>query len=215
MARTVARTFRPGSVPMRARRGSGARRSRTTGGARWVERLLTQHLPPSYPPATMSRPEPGLRFAYERAGHKASSRVTAPVSRAGTPATDPSSASWFDRRALLLLILVVAVAWLVFVFGRAVADSKAATDRADRARAENAAMERRLDARQVELITVQSPAFVTLQARTFGIGSSREQVFGLEPGAPPPPPVPMLGEEPAAAGPSSPLDDWLDLLFGP
>jgi hypothetical protein len=163
----------------------------------------------------MSRPEPGLRFAYERAGHEASSRVTAPVSRSGTPATDPSSTSWFDRRALLLLILVVVVAWLVFVFGRAVADSKAATERADRARVENAAMERRVDSRKGELTTIQSSAFVALQARTFGIGSSREQVFGLEPGAPPPASIPILGEEPAAAGPSSPLDDWLDLLFGP
>ena len=194
---------------------TAVRWTRTTGRAPSVGRLLIWQLPPSYPRATMSRPEPGLRFAYERAGQEPSSRVTAPVSRAGTPATDPSSTPWFDRRALLLLILVVAVAWLVFVFGRAVADSKAATERADRARAENVAMERRLDSQKVELITVQSPAFVTLQARTFGIGSSREQVFGLEPGAPPPLAVPMLGEEPAAAGLSSPLDDWLDLLFGP
>ena len=215
MARPFLWTGRPDSVRRRERRASAARWTGTTGRARWVGRLLTRQLPPSYPPATMSRPEPGLRFAYERAGHEASSRVTAPVSRSGTPATDPSSSPWFDRRALLLLILVVAVAWLVFVFGRAVADSKAATERADRARAENAALERRLDSRQVELATVQSPAFVTLQARTFGIGSSREQVFGLEPGAPPPPSIPMLGEEPAAAGQSSPLDDWLDLLFGP
>jgi hypothetical protein len=76
-------------------------------------------------------------------------------------------------------------------------------------------MERRLESRQVELTTIQSPAFVALQARTFGIGSAREQVFGLEPGAPPPPSIPMLGEEPATADQSSPLDDWLDLLFGP
>jgi cell division protein FtsB len=163
----------------------------------------------------MSRPEPGLRFAYERAGHDPRSHPSAPVSRSGTPSTDPSSASRFDRRALALVALVVLVAWLVFVFGRAVADSKAATERAERARAENAAIELRLEARQAELETIQSPAFIALQARTYGMGTAREQVFGLEAGAPAPPAVPLLGEQPAAAAPPSSLDDWLDLLFGP
>jgi cell division protein FtsB len=169
----------------------------------------------SYSPGTMSRPELGLRLAYERAGSHTRQRVSAPVIRNGLPSSDPSSAPWLDRRLLVLIGLGVVLVWLVVVFGRAVADSKAATERVEQARAENAVIERRLEARQAELKTIQSPAFVALQARTYGLGSPREQPFGLEAGAPPPPDVPLVGEEPAAAAPSSPLDDWLELLFGP
>jgi len=119
-----------------------------------------------------------------------------------------------DRRSVVLLTACLIVAWLVFVFSRAVADSATATQRVAELRAGNATIEQRLEARQTELAIVQSPAFVALQARAYGLGSPKEQVFSLNPGAPPPPSITPLGEEARSARGPSPLDAWLDLLFG-
>ncbi len=119
-----------------------------------------------------------------------------------------------DRRSLVLLTACLIVAWLVFVFSRAVADSTTATQRVAELRAGNATIEQRLEARQAELSIVQSPAFVALQARAYGLGTAREQVFSLNPGAPPPPSITPLGDEARSAPAKSPLEEWLDLLFG-
>ena len=81
-------------------------------------------------------------------------------------------------------------------------------------RAENEQLERRLEAARRELALVQSEPYVKLEARAYGIGGKGERAFTLEPGAPPPRPIRLLGADPQEGVPRSPLEDWLELLFG-
>jgi len=119
-----------------------------------------------------------------------------------------------DRRTLAIVVAALIVVWLVFIFGRAITDSAAASDQADSLRAQNAVLAAQLQARQDELAIVRSPAFIALEARAYGLGQPHEQVFSLRPGAPTPGPVVALGEDPAAKAPRSPLDAWMLLLIG-
>jgi hypothetical protein len=160
-----------------------------------------------------------LRLAFEPVDARAeeSRRDSDPVGPAPSrvPSPERLSVLGLDRRTLTLVGLVIAVGWLVFVFGRAVADSEAVSQREAGLRAGNAVVERQLQARTSELAVVQSDAFVTLQARAFGVGTPQEQVFALRPGLSPAPQLPVLGEAPAPASATGPLDAWLNLLFGP
>jgi hypothetical protein len=160
-----------------------------------------------------------LRLAFDPAGPPAggSGREPDPVEPAPNRLPEPERLAvlGLDRRTLKLVGLVVAMGWLVFVFGRAVADSEAVSQRVAGLRAGNAVVERQLQARDSELAVVQSDAFVALQARAFGVGTPQEQVFTLRPGSSSAPQLPVLGEAPTSAGSTGPLDAWLNLLFGP
>lgn len=118
------------------------------------------------------------------------------------------------RGHLAVLGIVVVAVWLVFVFGRALGDLDRAGARHDQVRDEAAALEQRLAADRREFELVQTDGFQALQARSFGMGAPGEQIFSLEAGAPRPEPVVPLGGAPLAAGPTTPLDAWLELLFG-
>lgn len=120
-----------------------------------------------------------------------------------------------SRRSLAGLVGALVILWIVIVFARAVADSASATGRAEQLREATAAAATKLEAERRELELVQTPAYVTLQARAYGYGGPGERVFGLQAGAPSPALITPLGEDPAGTGPRSPLDDWLALLFGP
>jgi hypothetical protein len=120
-----------------------------------------------------------------------------------------------SRRSLAVVIGVIVVAWIVFVFARAVADSAASTDKADVLRRETAVAAARLEAAERELEMIQSPDYLALQARAYGYGGAGERAFALETDSPSPRPITPLGAEPGSGGRSTPLDDWLDLLFGP
>jgi hypothetical protein len=163
----------------------------------------------------MRSPDHALRLAFEPAPFRSeeSARDLDPLPEPPSPARLPVLG--LDRRTLTLVALAIVAAWLVFVFGRAVADSEAVSQREAALRAGNAVIERQLEARQAELTIVQSDAFGALQARAFGLGTPQEQVFALRPGTSPAPGLPLLGETPSGSGDVSPLDAWLDLLFGP
>jgi len=120
-----------------------------------------------------------------------------------------------SRRSFAVVVGAVVVAWIVFVFARAVADSAASTDKVDVLRQQTAVAAGRLQAAEHELEIIQSPDYLALQARAYGYGRSGERAFALEPGSPTPRPITPLGAEPGSGGRSTPLDDWLDLLFGP
>lgn len=130
------------------------------------------------------------------------------------PPFKPPPVVGLGRRQLAFAIGVVIVVWIVLVFARAVATSSAASARADQLRLETAARTARLRSEQAELITIQTPAFVRLEARAYGIGQPGERPFALNLGAPAPSAVVPLGAAPAAARPPTPLDAWLTLLFG-
>ena len=120
-----------------------------------------------------------------------------------------------SRRSLAVVVGAIVVGWIVFVFARAVADSAASTDKAEILRQQTAVAATRLAAAERELEIIQSPDYLALQARAYGYGRAGERSFALMADAPSPRPITPLGAPPGSGGRSTPLDDWLDLLFGP
>jgi hypothetical protein len=107
--------------------------------------------------------------------------------------------------------------WLVFVFARALGDVDRATDKQQAINAESAALQARLDADHRELLLVQTDAFQQLQARAYGLGAPGEVVFSLPQDAPSAPPIVPLGgvqTQPTTSESATPLDSWLNILFG-
>jgi cell division protein FtsB len=123
----------------------------------------------------------------------------------------------FTRPRLALLVAGLFFLWLVGVFARQVGEAQAAANDADQMRARNAAMERDIRSLELELTLVKQPAFVSQIARGYGLGTSREIPFTIDPNAPA-----LPADAPGSAGikpdgpsqPSSPLDAWLQVLFG-
>jgi cell division protein FtsB len=132
----------------------------------------------------------------------------------GTPPRPRLSLRRLTRRHLALAMGGLVAAWIALVIAGAVGDSSAVNERAAALRIENADLQARLDMTRREAELVQGDAYVSLEARAFGMGRGNERSFSLQPGAPPPPRLRLLGEDPDEASPSSPLDDWLALLFG-
>lgn len=103
---------------------------------------------------------------------------------------------------------------MVLIFGSALADVNAAHRRAEQTRADSAALQARLDQGRAEVGLIQTDAFLRLQARAYGMGERGERAFALEAGTPLIDPVLPLGTAPEPPAADSPLDDWLQLLFG-
>jgi cell division protein FtsB len=104
--------------------------------------------------------------------------------------------------------------WLVVIFGRALAEANSLTARLAIEQSVNEQLQARVDAGRREITLVQTSAFLDFEARLFGMGHAGEKPFALEPGAPSPAAITPLGNESPAAPVSTPLDDWLTLLFG-
>jgi len=116
-----------------------------------------------------------------------------------------------------LLVAGLFALWLVGVFARQVGEASSAASQVDEMRARNAAMERDVASLEQELKLIQDPAFVSEMARGYLLGSPREVPFTIDPKAPPlPADAPgSIGIKPdASAEPASPLDSWLQALFG-
>jgi cell division protein FtsB len=129
----------------------------------------------------------------------------------------PGPAISFTRRRLALLVAGLFALWLVGVFARQVGEASSAASQADEMRARNAAMERDVASLEQELKLIQDPAFVSEMARGYLLGSPREIPFTIDPKAPPlPADAPgSIGIKPdASVEPASPLDSWLQALFG-
>lgn len=132
----------------------------------------------------------------------------------GAPRGGPSRTGRLSRRSLVLSGALLAVVWLVLVFGSALADVDAAHRRAEQTRADNAALQERLEQGRAEIELMQTDEFLRQQARAYGMGERGERAFALEAGTPLMEPIPPLGislEPPAAR---SPLEEWFLLLFG-
>ena len=127
---------------------------------------------------------------------------------------EPLPVTGLTRRHLYLGMAALAVVWIVLVIAGAVAESSATSEQALALRLENAQLAVRLEAARRERALVRSGAFLRLEARAYGMGSSGERAFALQPGAPPPPRITPLGADPREGEPTSPLEDWLELLFG-
>jgi cell division protein FtsB len=113
-----------------------------------------------------------------------------------------------------MLAAVLVGAWLVVIFGRALADANAQTARLAQEQSVNVQLRARVEAGRREISLTQTAPFLDFEARLFGLGKASEKPFALAAGAPPPPPLRRLGSESPFPSNPSPLDDWLRLLFG-
>ncbi|MHB8460113.1 MAG: hypothetical protein ACYDAK_08265 [Candidatus Limnocylindrales bacterium] len=143
------------------------------------------------------------------------------------PSADPSAprlslegltVGGFTRRRAAWLVGALVTVWIVIVFARQVGDASAVAVQADQARVANAAVAANVIALQRELDLVQRPDYILQQARGLGLGTAKDHAFVLAPGAPPLPsnaPGSAALRLGAPASSPSPLDSWLQMLFGP
>ena len=125
-------------------------------------------------------------------------RVRIPASRGGL--------AW-------IAVLLIIGTFLAVQVGRQVYTSWSIGQEADAIRAEIAAMEAHNEALRQELAFLQSKGFVAAEARRLlNLGLPGEHVLIIPPGAEAALP-PALREQAAPAKP--PLEQWLDLFFGP
>ena len=107
---------------------------------------------------------------------------------------------------------------MLLLFVRQVGDASAGQARADQIRRENEALATRVEALAKERELVQQPTYVALEARGYGLGSTKERPFLLAPGAPSLPPD-APGSATLRVGHTeetrTPLESWLEILFGP
>jgi hypothetical protein len=127
----------------------------------------------------------------------------------------PSVRRFRPTRVHVAIVIAALVAFYVVVaFSRTMAQLNEATQRAAAVRADNADLTSRLAEAQTESALLQSDAYLRFEARGFGMGRPGERSFGLVPGAPAPKPMVPLGGSAAVPTQPSPLDNWLNLLFG-
>ena len=103
---------------------------------------------------------------------------------------------------------------LVFVFAGTLARSTDLEAQAQKARAEVAALEARVEAGLAEVEFVKTDAFIDQQARAIGYGTPGETRFRLPPDAPPPAFITPLGSEGEGVVTTAPFEAWMELLFG-
>ena len=122
------------------------------------------------------------------------------------------------RRRAGYLLGVLLAGWVLVVFARQVSDAAAAGATADTMRVANATAAAEVAGLERELELIRRQEFIAQQARLYRFGVGKEIPFTLDPNAPPlPSDAPgsaavKLGAEPADR---SPLDAWLEVLFGP
>jgi hypothetical protein len=138
----------------------------------------------------------------------------------GPPRLDPANLPMpsLSRRRVVTAAGILAAALLALGFARQVGEAAAATDRAEDLRAANSALRDEVAGLQRDLNHVQDPRFIKLAGRAFGLGGPGEIPFALAAGAPP-----LAADAPGSASvrlgaaprSTSPLDAWLEALFGP
>ncbi|HUG30056.1 MAG TPA: hypothetical protein VMQ65_06060 [Candidatus Limnocylindria bacterium] len=137
----------------------------------------------------------------------------------GGPSLDPASLPMpsLSRRRVITAAGILLAGVLGLTFAQQVGEATAASARADELRAANAALRGDVERLERDLGQVQDLRFIRLEGRAYGLGGKREIPFALAEGAPPlAPDAPgsasvRLGAEQAAM---TPLDAWLDVLFG-
>jgi hypothetical protein len=138
-------------------------------------------------------------------------------SASSSPVAHAAPGLGLTRRRLALIVAGLFALWLVGVFARQVGEASSAASQADLLRSRNAAMESDVAALEQELKLIKQPEFVSQMARGYLLGSSSEIPFTVDPNAPA-----LPADAPGSAGiksdlrtqPSSPLDTWLQVLFG-
>ena len=122
-----------------------------------------------------------------------------------------------SRRRVVTAAGVLVASLLAISFLRQVGEATAASNRAAELRAANTALQAEVAQLQQDLTRIQDPRFIQLEGRAFGLGARGEVPFALAAGAPE-----LAADAPGSAavrlgaGPldRSPLDVWLEVLFG-
>ena len=168
--------------------------------------------PPARPTDAETDPERADRQAPEVAVGPAPARHRAVGSLSDLPVAG------LTRRRIALLLGALLAAWVVVLFARQVGEASEATTQADAMRASNVdARRRRSRPRSASSSRSSSPAYIAQQAREYRLGLPREIPFILADDAPP-----LAADAPGSAAVRlgavvdrrSPLESWLDLLFG-
>lgn len=132
---------------------------------------------------------------------------------------DPASLPMptLSRRRVVTAAGILAASLLAIGFVRQVGEASAATDRANELRAANATLRDEVAGLERDLDHVRDPRYIRLAGRAFGLGGPGEIPFALAAGAPTlPPDAPGSASVRLGADPphTSPLDAWLEVLFG-
>ncbi len=135
--------------------------------------------------------------------------------RAIDPATLPMPS--LSRRRVITAAGILVAGFLSLTFAQQVGEASAASQHADDLRAANADLREEVARLERDLDHVQDPRFITLEGRAYGLGGRREIPFALAGGAPA-----LAPDAPGSASvrlgadqqERSPLDAWLDVLFG-
>ena len=136
------------------------------------------------------------------------------------PRLDPASLPMpsLSRRRVVTVAGALMAALLTLGFVRQVGEASAATQRADDLRAANAELRDQVAGLERDLGHVQDPRFIKLAGRAFGLGGAGEIPFALAADAPElPADAPGSAAVRLGAAPrvTSPLDAWLEVVFGP
>lgn len=144
----------------------------------------------------------------------------------GLAGEDPSAAApdlaalpiaGIGRRQLGMILGSILAVWIIIVFARQVGDASAASTRAEAIATANEALRHDIAAYRRELEFIQRQEYILQQARGYGLGTAQEVPFSLAADAPPLPadaPGSAAVRVGAPTDRPSPLDRWLELLFG-
>jgi hypothetical protein len=150
-----------------------------------------------------------------------------PQIAAGTPTPAATAAlgslsdlpvAGLTRRRIALALGALVAAWVIVLFARQVGEASEASTRAAQMRTSNAALATKVTALEGELALIQRQEYIEQEAREYRLGGEREIPFVLADDAPP-----LASDAPGTAAARlgarverpSPLDSWMNLLFGP
>lgn len=145
-------------------------------------------------------------------------RGDSPRDGAGEPSLAGLGIAGVSRRRIVGLAGLGLALWIGVGFAGQATDAARAAERASQETATNAALANQLAGLDDELDLVVQRRWFLQQARAYDMGTAVERPFALDPAAPTlPPDAPgspgrRLGTEVTT---TTPLDSWLDVLFGP
>jgi hypothetical protein len=127
---------------------------------------------------------------------------------------DLRRAPFHGRRAAAAVFGLFVVFGLVLVFGGSLARSTEIEAEATRLLAKTQALQALVTAGEAEIAFYETDDFTRWQARAHGFGDLGERLIQLPANAPTPEPIVPLGGGVDAVPARTPMDAWLNLLFG-